>query len=67
MRETLRDFGGSVVELRPVAHADANTIFESWGRHAENFSYLTARVFADVRAHAEITERILRRTREAIV
>jgi [ribosomal protein S5]-alanine N-acetyltransferase len=37
-----------VVELKPVEHADASTIFEAWGRHAENFSYLTARVFADV-------------------
>jgi [ribosomal protein S5]-alanine N-acetyltransferase len=37
-----------VVELEPIANGDANTVFEAWGRHAENFSYLTARVFANV-------------------
>lgn len=36
------------VELKQVEPADAGMIFEAWGRHAENFSYLTARVFADV-------------------
>ena len=40
--------GASVVELKSVEHADAGTIFEAWGRYPENFSYLTARVFADV-------------------
>lgn len=36
------------VELRPVGHADAPIIFESWGRQPENFTYLTARVFAEL-------------------
>jgi len=37
-----------VVELKPVEHGDANTIFDAWGRHSENFGYLTASVFSDV-------------------
>jgi len=37
-----------VVELQPVSLADAELIFEAWGRHQENFTYLTARVFSNV-------------------
>jgi RimJ/RimL family protein N-acetyltransferase len=37
-----------VIGLTPVGRADANTIFQAWGRHPENFTYLTARVFSDV-------------------
>jgi [ribosomal protein S5]-alanine N-acetyltransferase len=40
--------GESLVKLRPVVLDDAALIFESWGRRAENFTYLTAHVFADV-------------------
>ena len=39
-----------MIELKPVGLADAELIFEGWGRHPENFVYLTARVFADVSA-----------------
>jgi RimJ/RimL family protein N-acetyltransferase len=38
----------TLVELKPVALADAEIIFESWGCQSENFTHLTARVFADV-------------------
>jgi RimJ/RimL family protein N-acetyltransferase len=37
-----------VIILKPVEVADAALIFEAWGRHPKNFTYLTARVFADV-------------------
>jgi ribosomal-protein-alanine N-acetyltransferase len=37
-----------VIGLKPVELADAPVIFEAWGRHPENFQYLTARVFASV-------------------
>jgi RimJ/RimL family protein N-acetyltransferase len=37
-----------VIELRPVNPNDADAVFRAWGRHRENFTYLTARVFADV-------------------
>jgi ribosomal-protein-alanine N-acetyltransferase len=37
-----------VIELKPVDLADADTIFQAWGRYPENFTYLTARVFSDV-------------------
>jgi ribosomal-protein-alanine N-acetyltransferase len=37
-----------MISLKPVELADAALIFEAWGRHAENFEFLTARVFADV-------------------
>jgi [ribosomal protein S5]-alanine N-acetyltransferase len=40
--------GESLVGLRPVVLADAALIFESWGDRPENFTYLTARAFADV-------------------
>jgi RimJ/RimL family protein N-acetyltransferase len=40
--------GDTLVELKPVVIADAPLILESWGRRPENFTYLTARVFADV-------------------
>jgi ribosomal-protein-alanine N-acetyltransferase len=39
---------GVLVELRPVGPADAPVIFESWGRQPENFTHLTARVFAEL-------------------
>lgn len=39
---------GVLVELRPVGPADAPIIFESWGRQPENFTHLTARVFAEL-------------------
>jgi [ribosomal protein S5]-alanine N-acetyltransferase len=39
---------GVVVELRPVGPDDAPIIFESWGRQPENFTHLTARVFAEL-------------------
>ena len=38
-----------VVELRPVVASDAELIFEAWGKYAENFAYLTARTFVDIR------------------
>jgi ribosomal-protein-alanine N-acetyltransferase len=37
-----------VIELKLVSTSDAETMFETWGRYPENFSYLTARVFSDV-------------------
>jgi len=40
--------GGVVVKLKPVGLADAPIIFECWGRRPENFTHLTARVFAEV-------------------
>jgi [ribosomal protein S5]-alanine N-acetyltransferase len=39
---------GTLVELRPVGPADAPILFESWGRQPENFTHLTARVFAEL-------------------
>ena len=36
------------VQLKRVGVADAPIIFESWGRRPENFTYLTARVFAEL-------------------
>ncbi len=38
----------TLVELKPLGLADAPIIFDAWGRHSENFTYLTARVFAEV-------------------
>ena len=38
----------SLVELKPVGPDDAPIIFESWGRHPENFTHLTTRVFAEL-------------------
>jgi [ribosomal protein S5]-alanine N-acetyltransferase len=40
--------GENLVELKPVVLTDAALIFESWGRRPENFTYLTAQVFASV-------------------
>lgn len=37
-----------LVSLKPVGLGDAPIIFEAWGRHPENFMYLTAHVFAEV-------------------
>ncbi len=37
-----------MIDLTPVSTADAQLIFESWGRYPQNFARLTARVFADV-------------------
>lgn len=39
---------GELVELKPVVMADAPMILERWGWRPENFTYLTAGVFADV-------------------
>ena len=44
----MTDGGGAIVELLPVSMADAPVIFESWGREPENFTHLTARVFAQL-------------------
>ena len=41
--------GNMLVALKPVVAADAPLIFETWGRRPENFTYLTAKVFATVR------------------
>jgi RimJ/RimL family protein N-acetyltransferase len=38
--------GDTIIELKPVVIADALLILESWGRRPENFTYLTAKVFA---------------------
>jgi [ribosomal protein S5]-alanine N-acetyltransferase len=38
----------TLVELRPVGPDDAPILFESWGRQPENFTHLTARVFAEL-------------------
>jgi ribosomal-protein-alanine N-acetyltransferase len=38
----------ALVELKPVVPADAALILESWGRRRENFTCLTAQVFADI-------------------
>lgn len=40
--------GETLVSLKPVGVADAPMIFEAWGRHPENFTYLTAHVFSVV-------------------
>ena len=40
--------GNALVELKPVGPADASIIFESWGRLPQNFTYLTAPVFAEM-------------------
>ena len=37
-----------VIELKAASLADGRLIFEAWGRYPENFTYLTARVFAGV-------------------
>jgi [ribosomal protein S5]-alanine N-acetyltransferase len=37
-----------MVNLTPVSAADAQMIFEAWGKYPENFARLTARVFVDV-------------------
>jgi len=37
-----------MIDLKPVCASDAELIFESWGRYAQNFARLTARVFRDV-------------------
>ncbi len=37
-----------MIDLKPVCASDAELIFESWGRYAQNFARLTARVFMDV-------------------
>jgi [ribosomal protein S5]-alanine N-acetyltransferase len=37
-----------MIGLRQVCPSDAELIFESWGRHPQNFARLTARVFMDV-------------------
>jgi hypothetical protein len=37
-----------MIELKPVCVANAELIFESWGRCPQNFARLTARVFTDV-------------------
>ena len=44
----MTEIEGALVELRPVGPADAPIIFESWGRQAENFTHLTARVFTEL-------------------
>jgi [ribosomal protein S5]-alanine N-acetyltransferase len=36
------------MNLIPVDRSDAKLIFESWGRYPQNFTRLTARVFADL-------------------
>jgi [ribosomal protein S5]-alanine N-acetyltransferase len=38
----------TLVQLKRVDLADAPTVFDSWGRRPENFTYLTARVFAEL-------------------
>ncbi|HWZ88874.1 MAG TPA: GNAT family N-acetyltransferase, partial [Polyangiaceae bacterium] len=37
-----------MIDLKPVHASDAELIFQSWGRHPQNFARLTARVFSDV-------------------
>jgi ribosomal-protein-alanine N-acetyltransferase len=37
-----------MIDLKPVSAADAELIFESWGRYPQNFARLTARVFVDI-------------------
>lgn len=37
-----------MITLVPAKQSDASLIFESWGRRAQNFARLTARVFVDV-------------------
>jgi len=44
----MTEAGGARVELKPVGPADAPVIFDSWGRQPENFTHLTARVFAEL-------------------
>lgn len=52
----MTDGRGVLVELKPVDIADAPIIFECWGRHPENFTHLTARVFGQLSdAQAYIT------------
>jgi RimJ/RimL family protein N-acetyltransferase len=36
------------IALQPAALADAELIFESWGRYPTNFERLTARVFSEI-------------------
>jgi RimJ/RimL family protein N-acetyltransferase len=38
--------GDGLVTLRSVDVADAELIFEAWGKYPENFGYLTARAFS---------------------
>jgi ribosomal-protein-alanine N-acetyltransferase len=44
----MTDRGSSIVELKPVGPSDAPILFECWGRQPENFTHLTARVFAEI-------------------
>ena len=37
-----------LIELLPVQITDAGLIYDSWGRHRNNFTYLTASVFASL-------------------
>jgi ribosomal-protein-alanine N-acetyltransferase len=37
-----------MVTLKPANVSDAELIFQAWGQHRENFTYLTARAFAQV-------------------
>jgi RimJ/RimL family protein N-acetyltransferase len=37
-----------MIDLRPVQPGDEAEIFEAWGRHPENFTYLTARTFTGI-------------------
>jgi [ribosomal protein S5]-alanine N-acetyltransferase len=47
----MTDGESALVELKPVGVADAQIIFDAWGCQPENFTHLTARVFADI-SHA---------------
>jgi len=38
----------TLVQLKRVGLDDAPIVFDSWGRRPENFTYLTARVFAEL-------------------
>lgn len=44
----MTSMGEARIELQPVGLADAAIIFDAWGRRPENFTHLTARVFAEL-------------------
>ena len=44
----MTDRGAALVELKPLGLADAPIIFRAWGHQPENFTHLTARVFAQL-------------------
>lgn len=48
-----------MIALKPVSSSDAQAIFEAWGRYPDNFSYLTARVFATVSDAEQYLEHLL--------